>query len=92
MRVIFEQGNYRIVEQQDDYLSVRDFDFDPRDELIAEKHGVFTFTLERWNPAVGIGWEHVDSCGGFIGQYNNSQEYFNHYIVEEMKQTISEGK
>jgi len=87
-KVLFQQGNYRITEEKDDYLSVKDYYFDPRDEAIAEQHGVFMYTLEQWNPAVGIGWEHVDSCGGFIGQYNPNEEYFNHYIIEEMKGQI----
>ena len=46
--------------------------------------GVYGYILERWNPSVGVGWETVDSCFGFVGQYNdddNSPE--NHYIVDE---------
>lgn len=42
--------------------------------------GVFGYILEKWNPEVGQGWEHVDSCFGFIGNYENE----GHYIVDEL--------
>lgn len=53
-------------------------------ERLVETEGVWIFTLERWNPAVGCGWEVIDSCGGFVGlynEYNGKKE--NHYIVDE---------
>lgn len=32
-----------------------------------ENEGVWGIVLEKWDPAVGIGWEHIDSCWGFVG-------------------------
>lgn len=54
-------------------------------EDLVEREGVFGYTLERWNPAVNVGWEHVDSCFGFVGQYSESDSTFKHYIVEELE-------
>lgn len=66
---------------------------DERDfERLVGREGVYGYTLERWNPEVGQGWEHVDSCWGFVGQYSEFVEAFNHYIVDEMKLTIIEAK
>lgn len=55
-------------------------------ERLVETEGVYGYELEKWNPWVGIGWTHVDSCWGFVGRYS---EKFNHYIVEEMKRQIT---
>lgn len=52
------------------------------------ENGVYGYVLEFWNPEIGIGWEHVDSCYGFVGQYDPKEEKFNHYIIEEMKGMI----
>lgn len=52
------------------------------------REGVYGYVLERWNPEPGIGWEHVDSCWGFIGQYSETEEKFKHYIVDELKGQI----
>ena len=60
----------------------RDFEEQVRQE------GVFGYVLERWNPEIGVGYEHIDSCWGFIGQYNPNDERFNHYIVDELKSQI----
>lgn len=68
-------------------------DIDPkdlrRDELKFERRvnddGVFGYILERWNPEIGHGWEHIDSCFGFIGSYTEGAEDYEHYIVEEFK-------
>lgn len=57
-------------------------------ERTVEREGVFGYVLERWNPSPGIGWEHIDSCWGFVGMFNESIEFNNHYIIAEMKQTI----
>ena len=54
-------------------------------ERYVERHGVYGYTLEQWNPEIGQGWEHVDSCWGFVGQYSDSNQ---HYIVDEMKDMI----
>jgi hypothetical protein len=43
--------------------------------------GVYGYVLEQWNPAVGVGWEHQDSCWGFVGRHRDE----NHYIVAEMQ-------
>jgi len=107
MRIIFEQGNYRIVEHIDTDYSLKDikgdmFDhsyhpgFDAESLLEEEKHfedlisreGVYGYELERRNPAVGAGWEHVDSCWGFVGQYSETDPTFRHHIVDELKQQI----
>lgn len=53
-----------------------------------EEEGVYGYILEKWNPSIDKGWEHVDSCYGFVGQYQEQDEKFNHHIVAEMKQTI----
>lgn len=55
----------------------------------AEREGVYGYTLERWNPAVGAGWEHVDSCWGFVGQYdeNAKNPRLTHHIVPELRAT-----
>lgn len=107
MRIIFEQGNYRIVELADTGYDIADlkgnmynpaahFDLDQsqlkqeeRDfEDLVSRKGVYGYELESWNPAVGAGWEYVDSCWGFVGQYSETDEAFKHYIVDEMKQQI----
>jgi hypothetical protein len=55
-------------------------------EVKVQNLGVFGYILEVWNPKIGHGWTHVDSCYGFIGPYNSESKEFNHYIVEELKQ------
>ena len=57
-------------------------------ESLVNNEGVYGYALEKWNPDVGIGWEHVDSCFGFVGQYSESEDIFNHYIVGELKDQI----
>jgi hypothetical protein len=59
-----------------------------RFESVVYIEGVYGYILEKWNPEVGIGWEHVDSCFGFVGRYSATRKDFDHYIVGEMKQTI----
>jgi hypothetical protein len=56
---------------------------------LVEREGVYGYELQRWNPEPGQGYEHMDSCFGFVGQYSESDETFRHYIVDEMKETIS---
>jgi hypothetical protein len=58
-------------------------------EEFVEREGVFGYVLEHWNPAVGVGYEHVDSCWGFVGAYTPTEETFNHYIVDELKATAT---
>lgn len=57
---------------------------------LIEREGVFGYVLERWNPEPNCGWEHVDSCWGFVGQYTPTEDTFNHYIVDELKSQIPE--
>lgn len=57
-------------------------------EELVNREGVYGYILERWNPATGVGYEHVDSCWGFVGQYSESDPTFKHYIVEELKNQI----
>lgn len=52
---------------------------------LVNREGVFGYELQKWNPKPGIGWEHVDSCWGFVGQYSETEETFKHYIVDELK-------
>ena len=71
-------------------------DIDPtklkQDELefedLVNREGAFGYVLEKWNPAPGVGFEHVDSCWGFVGQYSETEEKFNHYIVDDLKSQI----
>ena len=46
--------------------------------------GVYGYVLEKWNPEINCGWEHVDSCFGFIGAHKEE----NHYIVAELQAQI----
>lgn len=52
-------------------------------ENLVKSEGVFGYVLERWNPAPGIGWEHVDSIFGFVGRFQRGHPKFEHYIVDE---------
>ena len=56
------------------------------------EEGVFGYVLEKWNPAPGVGYEHVDSCFGFVGQYQEGAEGYDHYIVAELKSQIGGTK
>lgn len=71
----------------------------PREKILKEKEkfrgevnrkGVYGYELQKWNPEVGKGWSHVDSCWGFVGQYSESDERYKHYIVEELSDQMSE--
>ncbi len=66
-------------------LKERELEFE--DEVIEE--GVYGYIFEKWNPSVGKGWEGLDSCWGFIGQYDEKDNH--HYIVEEMKRAIEKS-
>lgn len=50
--------------------------------------GVYGYVLEKWNAEPGYGYEHVDSCWGFVGQYDANNQDFNHYIVDELLSQI----
>jgi hypothetical protein len=68
---------------------------DERDfEALVEREGVYGYVLEKWNPSPGCGYEHVDSCWGFVGQYSESDRSgkFDHYIVEEYLREIEDLK
>jgi hypothetical protein len=72
------------------HLSIENLNSQRR-EFRAEvnRAGVYGYELQKWNPDVGCGWEHVDSCWGFVGQYVDIPEHrYNHYIVLEL---ISRG-
>lgn len=58
---------------------------------LVNREGVFGYELQVWNPNVNCGWEHVDSCWGFVGQFTPTEETFNHYIVDELKSQIKIG-
>jgi len=67
-------------------------------ELLKEEHdfvamveheSVWFYSLEKWNPSVGVGWEIVDQVFSFVGQYVDEIDSPNrHYIVDEFKSTI----
>lgn len=66
------------------HLSLAELKKEERDfEQLVEEGGVFGYVLEKWNPAVGVGWEHEDSCWGFIGAYDKSNGAYNHDFVVE---------
>ena len=50
-----------------------------------DTYGVFSYHVEEWNPEVDKGWEHIDGCTGFVGEFDESEENFNHHIVHEYK-------
>jgi len=50
-----------------------------RDKI--DNEGVYGYELQKWNPQVGIGWEHVESCWGFVGTHKSE----NHYAVSEFE-------
>lgn len=53
------------------------------------EEGVYGYELQRWNPEPGAGWEHIDGCWGFIGEYSAESSNRNHYIVPELiKQAV----
>ena len=52
-----------------------------------ETDGVYGYRLEKWNSKVNHGWEHVDSCWGFVGAHETE----NHCIINEFKETIRRG-
>lgn len=67
------------------------------EEADANAEGTFGYSLEKWNPRVGKGWECMDSCWDFEGSYNPKDKKFCHYIVKELKIQLnsllkSEGK
>lgn len=109
MRIIYEENNYRIIEQLDECFDLEDLKgdcFNPKHnpsididtlkqeeidfESLVNNEGVFGYVLEKWNPEIDKGWEHVDSCWGFVGQYNENEEKFNHYIIGELKKQIEQ--
>lgn len=60
-------------------------------EDLVNREGVYGYVLERWNPEPGKGYEHIDSCWGFVGCYTPTEDTFNHYIVDELKATAQEA-
>lgn len=61
-------------------------------EDLVNHEGVFGYVLEKWNSEPSKGYEHVNSCWGFVGQYSESDKTFNHYIVDELKSQINTNK
>lgn len=97
-RITEYEDNYSTLEEMmgDTYDPLVNVDISP--ELLEKQkqnfikliddNGVFGYVLEKWNPAAGAGYETVDSCFGFIGRYDETDENFKHYIIEEMKGQI----
>ena len=56
-----------------------------------EMDGVVGYVLEKWNPIPGCGYQCIDSCFGFIGQYDAGAEDYEHYVVAEMIETAKSG-
>ena len=46
--------------------------------------GLYGYELQKWSPQINIGWEHVDSCWGFVGTHKDND----HYIIEEYRDKI----
>lgn len=107
MRVIIQNGPYRIIELHDDHCDLENLKgqcFDPKVnpdidpeilkqeekdfEDLVSREGVYGYALEQWDPEVDGGWQPVDSCWGFVGQYAKHEERFNHYIVDELLNQI----
>jgi len=40
-----------------------------------ELYGVWTFAVEQWNPAPGVGWEVLDSVSGVVGDDDSAGGY-----------------
>ena len=97
----FDSCTYRWDELKGDcYDPKHNPDIDPAElkqqerdfEDLVRNEGVFGYELQRWNPNPDCGWEHVDSCFGFVGRYSETDERFNHYIVAELKAQIPKGE
>ncbi len=93
--VIYEQDNYRITREVSEGHTIEDLAGDSYEgdeqglkDFIdyVNQEGVFGFSLERWNPSINAGWEHIDSCYGFVGQTESDGS--DHYIVAELKSQI----
>lgn len=54
-------------------------------ERTVKQEGVYGYVLQAWNPAVDAGWESVESCWGFVGQYDQHK----HDFVDELKSIIN---
>jgi hypothetical protein len=61
-------------------------------ENLVKSEGVFGYSLECWDTRTGEGYEPVDSCWGFVGQYREDDDQFNHSIVKEFEETILERR
>lgn len=98
-RIIYKKGPYRILEKFDHLYDVKNLidesEITPEEfkkfEQKCYDDGVYGYVLEKWNPEIDTGWEHVDSCWGFIGQYDEKNEDYDHYIVDELKNQIKDG-
>lgn len=55
-----------------------------------ETVGVYGYELQVWDSNIDEGWTHVDSCWGFVGQYDANSRIYNHYFVDELKSQIKE--
>lgn len=56
-----------------------------------DSESVYGYVVEKWNPEIDSGWTKVDSCYGFLGEYAQGAEDYDHYIVDEMKNTIEKA-
>ncbi len=80
----------------DCYNPIHNPDIDPEElakqekdfENLVDREGVYGYVLEKWDSRPGQGYEHIDSCWGFVGSYNPKVEMFNHYIVDDLKEQI----
>jgi len=53
---------------------------------------IYGYIVQKWNHEIGMGWEEIDSCYGFLGQYQEDAENYDHYIVQEFKEKIDSQK
>lgn len=61
-------------------------------EKFVYENGVYGYVLEKWDAKPGQGYTHIDSCFGFIGEYSEKDDKFNHYIVDELKSQIPQKR
>lgn len=53
---------------------------------------VYGYELQEWNSEIDGGWTHLDSCYGFLGQYQKNAESYDHYIIQEYIDQINNVK
>jgi len=52
------------------------------------EQGVYGYALEIWNPEIDQGWQHIDSCFGFVGTYEDEKHYIVDVFLAEIKKEL----